>query len=63
VDPATHAAAQVVQVAAFVVVLKVDPATQVVHALFKVVVHVVETRVPGTHVVHAVQLAAFVVVL
>ena len=62
-DPATQAAAQVVQVAAFVVVLKVDPATHAVQPLFTVVVHAVETRVPGKHVLQAVQLAALVVVL
>ena len=53
--PAIQAAAQVVHVAALVVVLKVDPATQAVHALFTVAVHVEETRVPGAHVLHAVQ--------
>jgi len=58
-----QAAAQVVQLAAFVVVLNVDPATQAVHALFTVVEHAVETRVPAGHVLHAVQLTAFVVVL
>jgi len=63
VDPAIQAAAQVVQVAAFVVLLKVDPATQAVQALFTVVEHAVETRVPAAQVVQAVQLAAFVVVL
>ena len=52
-----------VQVAAFVVLLKVDPATQAVQALFTVVEHAVETRVPGEQAVHAVQLTAFVVVL
>ena len=49
--------------AAFVVVLKVDPATQAVQALFTVVEHAVETRVPAAQVVHAVQVAALVVVL
>jgi hypothetical protein len=58
-----QAAAQAVQVAAFVVVLKVDPATQDVHALFTVIEHAVETRVPAAQTVHAVQLTAFVVVL
>jgi hypothetical protein len=50
-----QAAAQVVQVAAFVVLLKVEPATQAVQPLFTVAVHVVETRVPAAHVLHAVQ--------
>jgi hypothetical protein len=63
VDPATQAAAQAVQLAAFVVLLKVDPATQAVHALFTVVVHAVDTRVPAGQVVQAVQAAALVVVL
>ena len=62
-DPAIQAAAQVVHVAALVVVLKVDPATQAVQPLFTVVVHAVDTRVPAAQVVQAVQLAAFVVVL
>ena len=62
-EPATQAAAQVVQVAAFVVVLNVDPATQAVQALFTVVEHAVETRVPAAQTVQAVQLAALVVVL
>ena len=62
-DPATQAAAHVVQLAAFVVLLKVDPAIQEVHALFTVVVHAVETRVPGKHVLHPVQVAALVTVL
>ena len=62
-DPATQAAAHVVQVAALVVVLKVDPATQAVQPLFTVVVHAVETRVPAGQVLQAVQLAAFVTVL
>ena len=53
--PAIQAAAHVVQVAAFVVILKVDPATQDVHPLFTVAVHVVETRVPAGQVLHAVQ--------
>ena len=58
-----QAAAQVVQLTALVVVLKVEPATQDVQALFTVVEHAVETRVPAGQVVHAVQLTAFVVVL
>ena len=59
----TQAAAQVVQVAAFVVVLNVDPATHAVHPVLAVVVHVALLRVPAAHTVHAVQTAAFVVVL
>ena len=62
-DPATQAAAHVVQLIAFVVLLKVDPATQAVQPLFTVTVHAVETRVPGKHVLQAVQVTAFVVVL
>jgi len=58
-----QAAAQVVQLTAFVVVLKVEPATQAVHALFTVIEHAVETRVPAGHVLHAVQLTALIVVL
>ena len=54
-DPAIQATAQVVQVAAFVVVLKVDPATQAVQPLFTVAVHVEETRVPAGQMLHAVQ--------
>jgi hypothetical protein len=41
----------------------VDPATQAVHPVLVVVVQVVERRVPAAHTVHAVQLAALVVVL
>jgi hypothetical protein len=63
VDPATQAAAHVVQLAAFVVVLNVDPAIQDVHALFTVVEHAVETRVPAAQTVQAVQVAALVIVL
>ena len=62
-DPAIQAAAQVVHVAALVVLLKVDPATQAVQALFTVVVHAVETRVPAAQTVQAVHVAALVVVL
>ena len=62
-DPATQAAAHVVQLAAFVVVLNVDPAIQDVHALFTVVEHAVETRVPARQVLQAVQVTALVVVL
>jgi len=63
VVPAIQAAAQVVQVAALVVVLKVDPATQAVHPVLAVVIQVVERRVPAAQTVHAVQVAALVVVL
>jgi hypothetical protein len=52
-----------VQLTAFVVVLNVDPATQDVQALLTVVVHAVDTRVPGKHVLHPVQVAALVTVL
>ena len=54
-DPATQAAAHVVQVAAFVVVLKVEPATQDVQARFVVAVQAVEARVPAEHVVQIVH--------
>ena len=54
-DPATQAAAQAVQVAAFVVLLKVDPATQAVQPLFKVAVHVEDMRVPAGQMLHAVH--------
>ena len=61
--PATQAGAHVVQVAAFVVLLNVEPATQAVHALFTVVEHAVETRVPAAQILQAVHVAALVVVL
>ena len=61
--PAIQAAAQVVQEAAFVTVLKVDPATQAVHPVLAVVVQVVERRVPAAQTVHILQVAAFVTVL
>ena len=61
--PAIQAAAHVVQLAAFVVLLKVDPATQAVQALLTVIEHAVETRVPARQVLQAVQVAALVVVL
>jgi hypothetical protein len=41
----------------------VDPATQAVHPVLVVVVQLVERRVPAAHMVQAVQLTAFVVVL
>ena len=44
-----------VQLAAFVVVLNVDPATQAVQPLFTVVEHTVDTRVPAGQVLHAVH--------
>ena len=40
-----------------------DPATQAVHPVLVVVVQLVERRVPAAHMVQAVQLTAFVVVL
>ena len=43
------------QVAAFVVLLKVDPATQAVQPLFTVAVHVEDMRVPAGQMLHAVQ--------
>ena len=61
--PVTQAAAQVVQVAAFVVVLNVDPATHAVHPVLAVVVHVALLRVPAVQTVQAVQATAFVVIL
>jgi hypothetical protein len=63
VVPVTQAAAQVVQVAAFVVVLNVEPATQAVHPVFIVVVQVALLRVPAAQTVQGVQTAALVVVL
>jgi len=45
--------AQVVQVAAFVVVLYVDPATQVVHPVFANAVQVALLHVPAAQTVHA----------
>jgi hypothetical protein len=52
-----------VQLAALVVVLKVDPAVQGVHSLFEETVQG-ETRVPAAHTVveHAVHVAAFIAV-
>jgi len=61
--PAIQAGAQVEQVAAFVVVLYVDPAIQAVHPELAVVVQVNDLYVPAAHTVQAVQDAAFVVVL
>ena len=53
--PATQAAAQVVHAAAFVVVLKVDPATQAVHPVFARAVQTVALNVPAAHTLHAVH--------
>ena len=61
--PAIHAAAHVVQVAAFVVILNVDPATQAIHPVLAVVVQVALLRVPAAQTVQAIHVAAFVVVL
>ena len=60
--PATQAAAQVVHVAAFVVVLKVDPATHAVHPVLAVVVQVALLHVPAAHVLHVVHTLFAVVV-
>ena len=61
--PVTHAAAQVEQVAALVVVLYVEPATQAVHPVLAVTVQVAERRVPAAHTVHDKHETALVVVL
>jgi len=61
--PAIQAAAQAVQLAAFVVVLYVDPAIQAVHAVFTVTVHAPLFHVPAAQTVQAVQATALVVVL
>jgi hypothetical protein len=53
--PATQAAAQLLHVAAFVVVLKVDPAKHGVHPVFAVVVHIALLRVPAEHVLQVVH--------
>ena len=45
--PAIQAAAQVVQVAALVVVLKVEPGTQEVHPVLAKAVQAVDRRVPA----------------
>ena len=52
-----------VQIAAFVVVLYVDPAMQAVHPVFAVVVHMALLHVPAGHVEQVVHTAALVVVL
>ena len=59
-EPATQAAAQLLQIAAFIVVLKVDPATQDIHPVFAVVVQTVLLRLPAGHVEQAAH-ALFVV--
>jgi len=53
--PAIQAAAQVLQVAAFVVVLYVEPATQAVHPVFASAVQAAVLRVPAGHAEHAEQ--------
>ena len=59
----TQAAAQVLQVAAFVVVLNVEPATQVVHPVFAVVVQDELLLVPAAQTVQGVHVAALMIVL
>ena len=54
-EPAIQAAAQLLQVAALAVVLKVDPATQAMHPVFAVVVQVAERRVPAAQIVQALH--------
>ena len=54
-EPAIQAAAQLLQVAALVVVLKVDPAMQATHPVFAVVVQVAERRVPAAQIVQALH--------
>lgn len=61
-DPATQAAAQLLQVAAFVVVLYVDPATQAVHPVFASAVQAALLRVPAAQTVHAEQILFVVTV-
>jgi hypothetical protein len=63
VVPAIQAAAQLEQVAALVVVLKVEPATHAVHPVLAVTEHKVERRVPAAQTVQAEQVAALVTVL
>ena len=48
--PAIQAAAQVVHVAALVVVLKVDPVTQEVHPVFARAVQVADRYVPAAQI-------------
>ena len=60
-EPAIQAAAQLVQVAALVVVLKVDPAIHAVQPVFAVVVQVAERRVPAAQIVQALH-TRFIVV-
>ena len=54
-EPAIQAAAQLLQVAALVVVLKVDPATHAVQPVFAVVVQMAERRVPAAQIVQALH--------
>ena len=61
--PAIQAGEQVEHVAALVVVLYVDPATQATHPVFAVVVQAVDRRVPAAQTVHAVHDAALIIVL
>ena len=51
--PVIQVAAQVLQVAALVVVRYVDPATQAVHPVFDRAVQVALLRVPAGHAVQA----------
>ena len=53
---------QVAQVAAFVVVLYVDPATQAVHPVFANAVQLALLHVPAAHVEHAEQTLSVVTV-
>ena len=53
--PAIQAAAQVVHLAAFVVVLNVDPATQDGHPVFAKAVQAVDRYVPAGQMLQAVQ--------
>ena len=59
--PAIQAVAQAEQLAAFVVVLKVDPATQAIHPVFAVVVQVEERYVPAAQTVQALHIRFTVV--
>ncbi len=52
--PAVHTV-HAVQLAAFVVVLYVDPATQDGQPVFAKAVHIVDRYLPAAHTVHAVQ--------
>ena len=59
--PAAHTV-QAVHVAAFIVVLYVDPAMQAVHPVFARAVHVALLRVPAGHDEHAEQILFVVTV-